>query len=231
MSRQLTSDEVRQDYIAKMGTELGSQFNELHNECAWLHLKWAEYVALFGEKTSRVDLLNASAAGFFALLESSLWDDVLLHICRLSDEPEVGRRKRQTLTVRRLPELVDPKIRQRTRRLVSAAVKKREFARDWRNRRIAHRDLELALKEGAKPLDDASRQSVQDAIGAIRAVLGAVEEHYRKQTTGYEYVSHLGDAVALLHVLRDGVEARHQRLRPLEAGPPSPSDLMPKPPI
>ena len=70
-----------------------------------------------------------------------------------------------------------------------------------------------------------------EAIDAIVAVLGAVEEHYRKSTTAYEHVSHLGDAEALLHVLRDGVEARDERLRRLEAGQISPSDFKPKPPI
>jgi hypothetical protein len=61
MSSHLTSDEVRQNYIATMGDDLGGQFNRLHNECAWLHLKWSEYVALFGVSQSRMDLLNASA--------------------------------------------------------------------------------------------------------------------------------------------------------------------------
>jgi len=96
---------------------------------------------------------------------------------------------------------------------------------------IAHRDLNLALKQGAKQLAPASRQSVAGAINAIVAVLGAVEEHYRKATTAYEHVSHLGDAVALLHVLRDGIEARDESLRRLEAGLVSPSDFKLKPPI
>lgn len=231
MSSHLTSDEVRQDYIDKMGKELSGQFNRLHNECAWLHLKWSEYVALFGVSQSRMDILNASARGFFVLLDSSLWEDVLLHICRLTDDPEVGRRKRQTLSVRRLPELVNPAIRERVKRLVSAAVKKSKFARDCCDRHIAHRDLNLALKRGAKPLAGASRQGVEDAINAIVAVLGAVEEHYRKATTAYEHVSHLGNAEALLHVLREGIEARDEQFRRLKAGQISPSDFKPKPPI
>jgi hypothetical protein len=96
---------------------------------------------------------------------------------------------------------------------VWAAVKKSEFARDWRDRHIAHRDLNLALEEGARPLAPASRQGVADAIDAIVAVLGAVEEHYRKAITAYGHVSHLGDAEALLHVLTDGIAARDERLR------------------
>jgi hypothetical protein len=229
MSSHLTSDEVRQHYTVTMGEKLGGQFNSLFNECAWLHLKWREYVALFGVSQSRVDLLNASARGFFGLLESSLWNDLLLHLCTLTDDPQVGRR--QTLTVLRLPTLVDPDIHDKIRGLVSAAVKKTKFARDWRNRHIAHRDLDLALKEGAKPLAPASRQAVIDAIRAIVAVLGAVEEHYRKSTTAYDHVSHLGDAEALLYVLRDGVEARDERLRRLMTGEHRPDDFKPTSPI
>ncbi len=65
MDGHLTDEEVRRNHIVKMGDELGSQFNRLSNECTWLHLKWSEYVALYGVKPSRVDLLNASAGGFF----------------------------------------------------------------------------------------------------------------------------------------------------------------------
>jgi hypothetical protein len=225
MATHMTHEEVRQDYIAKMGEELGGQFNRLTNECAWLHLKWGEYVALFGEKESRVDLLNAAARGFFGTVQTSLWEDILLHICRITDDSEVGRRKRQTLSLRRLPALVDASIAEKIRKLVSVAVKKSEFARDWRDRHIAHRDLKLALKEGAMPLAPASRQGVKDAITAIVATLGAVEQHYRKSETLYEHVSQLGDAVALLHVLMDGIEAREELLRRLEAGTLSPTEF------
>jgi hypothetical protein len=37
-----------------MGNDLGGQFNRLYNECAWLHLKWSEYGALFGVSQSRM---------------------------------------------------------------------------------------------------------------------------------------------------------------------------------
>ncbi len=59
---------------------------------------------------------------------------------------------------------------------------------------------------------------MREAIAAIVAVLGAVEEHYRKSTTAYEHVSHVGDAEALQLVLRDGIEARDEQFRRLEAG-------------
>jgi hypothetical protein len=82
-----------------------------------------------------------------------------------------------------------------------------------------------------KPLAGASRQKVKEAIAAIVAVLAAVDAHYRRSTTAYEHVSHLGDAEALLHVLRDGIEAQDEQFRRLKAGQISPSDFKPKPPI
>jgi hypothetical protein len=174
-------------------------------------------------------MLNASARGFFGVVQTALWEDVLLHICRLTDDPEVGRRKRQTLSVRRLPAIVDPKIQKRTKVLVSDAVKKSEFARDWRDRHLAHRDLTLALMQGAKPLAGASRKGVREVIAAIVSVLDAVEEHYRKSTTAYEHISQTGDAEALLHVLKDGIEARNERLRRLKAGQYSPDEFKSQP--
>jgi hypothetical protein len=56
-----------------------------------------------------------------------------------------------------------------------------------------------------------------------------------KNTTGSRPLltstSHLGDAEALLHVLRDGVEARDEQFRRLKAGQISPGEFKPKPPI
>jgi len=229
MASHRTAGEVKQQHIDEMGKELGVVFNRLHNECAWLHLKRDEYEILFGANQSHVDLLNAVASGFFRVVQNSIWEDVLLHICRLTDDPLVGRRNRETLSVRRLPSLVkEPALRLRVKRLVSAATKKSEFARDWRDRHIAHRDLHLALKQGATPLAGASRQGVKDAIGAITAVLGAVETHYCKVTTAYEHVSHLGNAEALLHVLRHGVEAREELYGRLKAGKARPDEFRPR---
>jgi HEPN superfamily AbiU2-like protein len=217
MATHLTADEVRAGYESKMGATLGVMFNRFYNECAGLHWKWDEYVVLFGTKESRVDLLNRVAPGFFRIVEDALWEDVLLHICRLTDDPDVGRRHRQTLSVRRLPTLVASEIQREVRRRVTSATKKCDFARDWRDRHIAHKDLQLALEKGTTPLAKASRRRVNDAINSITAVLQAVESHYCDTTTAYELGSPR-NAEALLYCLRDGLDARADRLRRFRAG-------------
>jgi hypothetical protein len=40
--------EAKQEYIAEMGVQLGTQYAELWQEIAHLHLTWFEFVKLFG---------------------------------------------------------------------------------------------------------------------------------------------------------------------------------------
>jgi hypothetical protein len=60
-------------------------------------LKWGEYVELFGTKPSRIDLRNRAAGGFFRVVQDGLWEDVLLHVARLTDAPRSGGRANLTI--------------------------------------------------------------------------------------------------------------------------------------
>ena len=59
-----TAEEAKCYYVEKMGEALGTQFDLLWQEVAWLHMKWGEYVELFGSKPTRVELLNQTAPVF-----------------------------------------------------------------------------------------------------------------------------------------------------------------------
>jgi hypothetical protein len=86
-----------------------------------------------------------------------------------------------------------------------------EFAKDWRNRRLAHRDLELALGQPVQPLAAASRAAVKAALAALSELLNAVSRHYLDSTTMFEFSTDRGDALALLYILRDGLEFDAER--------------------
>jgi hypothetical protein len=203
-------EDIEQHYIDAMSMELGQTFFRLLNESARVHLKWQEYVALFGTDPSRIELLNRAAAGFFRLVQESLWDDILLHISRLTD-PRIVATK-DTLTLERLPHLVDAELCPDAQRLLQVIHDKTLFARDWRIRRIAHPDVRAALHRGAAPLEEATRQSVEEALDAIAQLLNIIECHYcGSALTRYDRASHPGDAEALLQVLRQAVERRADR--------------------
>jgi hypothetical protein len=213
-----TAEEAKNEYIQRMGEALGTQFAALWQEVAYLHMKWAEYVALFGTKPSRIELLNKAAPSFFRLVQDTLWEETLLHIARLTDPSESGKGK-PNLTIRNLPKLVDDAAtRTVLGELVAVAVKQTEFCRDWRNRHIAHRDLKLALDGEAEPLLDASRRQVNVALETLTSMQNAVRAHYMKSESYFRLGRGAGGAVSLLYVLDDGLRADAERIERLSRG-------------
>nr|WP_249168330.1 hypothetical protein [Bradyrhizobium elkanii] len=200
-----------------MGEPLGTQFTALWNELAVLYLYWGEYIELFGAKPSRIGLMNQAAPAFFHMLQEELWESRLLHIARITDASATAGKT--NLTIRNLPDLIpDAAAKATVAALVDAAIKATEFCRDWRNRRIGHKDLKLAIGEPAKPLADASRKQVKDALKAIADVMNAVEGHYFDSETGYDLTARHSGALALLYVLNDGVKTQDERQKRIKAG-------------
>ena len=123
-----------------------------------------------------MEVLNTLAPFFWWNIQTVMWEDVLLHICRLTDAP------RKNLTLKQLPNLCpdDERIREELEKRIADAVHATRFARDWRNRRIAHRDLETTLGKrtgnggGAKPLANATRLNVEQALRSINGVLNVI---------------------------------------------------------
>ncbi len=221
-------EEVEQQYLEACGPTLGPLLSRLVGECTRLHWKWGDYVELYGTRPERIDLLNRASGAFFRLVQDTLWEDVLLHIARLTDRPRsVGK---DNLTVRRLPELVAPEARDVVRALLDQCIRECEFARDWRMRHLAHRDLSLALGTGAEPLAHASRLAVRTALASIAKLLNAVESHYLNSELAFDLGGTDG-ALELLYVIREGVEAREKRRARLLSGNPEPGDLEPPPAV
>ncbi len=212
-----TPDEARAEHIHIMGEELGSLYDALWQEVAWLYGKWSEYVALFGTRESRVDLLNQAAPSFFRIVQDSLWEDVLLHIARLTDPPKSAGKS--NLTVRRLTSAINhPETKAAVTELIAKALLDSAFCRDWRNRRLAHRDLHFALARTAEPLQPASREKVDEVLRAVAGVLNAVANHYLDSTTFFDIDCESDGAFSLLHVLDAGLNAERARRERIKSG-------------
>jgi hypothetical protein len=223
------ADEAKNANVAKMGNELGELYSALWQDVANLHFDWREYVELFGAKSTRIDLMNETAPHFFRLVQDRLWETTLLHLARLTDSAESPGKggERTNLTIKALPELIDDaEFKDRLIKLIDDAMKLTGFARDWRNRRIAHRDLKLVLEQSTAPLADASRQDVKKALSAIATVLNEVAGHYTASHTAFDFGGPLGGAVSLLYVLGFGLRARDERSKRLMAGKQTAEDLI-----
>ena len=223
-----SAQKARQRNIEKMGEALGAQYSALWQEVVLLHTNWKEYVELFGTKPGRIDLLNRAASGFFRMIQDELFETTLLHIARLTDPPESPGGK-TNLTIQNLAGLIDDvKTKTNVEKLVETAVKEGTFCRDWRNRRIAHRDLNLALEEKpAVPLADASRRQVNTTLKVIAYVMNAVSGHYLDSQTVFDFGGRHTGAVSLLYVINSGLKVREERAERLLKGEFSEKDLDP----
>lgn len=222
-----TADQVRDRHLTKLGPKVGPVFHALWKDVVWLQVKWQEYRHLFGTP-GRVDLANSAAGLFFRIVQDSLWQETLLHLSRLTDPPRSSGKTNLTLKV--LPELIDdPVLRSDVSGLVNQAGNATMFARDWRNRHISHRDLDLAMDRCAEPLLPASRKQVSDAVLAIRAVLKHLSEKLLEETMASEAITPSTGAAALMLVLQDGVEARPARRERFRTGQHLPGDLNSRP--
>jgi hypothetical protein len=123
--------------------------------------------------------------------------------------------KKNNLTVRRLTELVDDSLKPQLDEAIAGVLSKSAFAFDWRNRYIAHRDLDLSMGKSAASLSPASRLHVKDALEGLCNVLNLVDQHYTESTVLWGRVGPMCGAGLLLDVLKDGLKAgaaRRERL-------------------
>jgi hypothetical protein len=227
MSRHKMAEEAEREFIERMGVTLGRLFNALWQEISWLYEKWNQYLALYGGKPSRIDLLNRAAPYFFGIIQDVLWEDIVLHIARLTDRPQsVGK---ENLTIRRIPNLVDDAIMaQKLGRLIDIAIQSSEFCRDWRNRHIAHRDLNIVLKGNNAPLKPANRKKIKEALDSIADVLNAVSGYYGNSEIMFDIGERSGGALALLYLIYDGLKAKENRQDRIRHGELREEDFKPR---
>ena len=81
----MTADDSKAPYVVAMGERLGEQFHALWLDVTRLHIKWSQFVEIFGTAPEQIDLLNRTAPSFFRIVEDIFWQDIMLHLCRLTD--------------------------------------------------------------------------------------------------------------------------------------------------
>ena len=180
LGEESTPEEVRQEYIDRLGPELGVVFDKLRVEWATGWIKLNEIRSLYGNHEN-VKYVNSFGGLFFGHIQGILRDDLLLNITRLTDPVNSGGSKKN-LTIQLLPNLIDnldnrELSREEVDECVKTAVESSRFARDWRDRHIAHRDYKLELDaKNAEPLKDANRREIDHALTDVHSVLNLIDE-------------------------------------------------------
>lgn len=109
--------------------------------------------------------------------------------------------------------------------LIGARASTWGFAKGWRDKTLAHRDLDTALGRRAEPLEGIGRAEVEGALESLRAVLNLIHERRLGGSVLFEGLHRIGDADALIALLRIGSLAAKERRARFLAGRPLPSDF------
>jgi len=196
----ISADEAKAEWIAAMGRKLGTAYHTLWSDLALLSLDWGEFIELFTDP-DRTDLLNNVAPVFFRAVQVTFFEATVLRIARLTDPPKSAGRS--NLTIQQLPNLVnDPILAARLLILIEKAKRAAAFCRDRRNRLLAHRDLDLAMGNGANPVEEATIKKVRGAINALADILNALSQHYLKTAALFHFTNAPGGAVSLIQALQ-----------------------------
>jgi hypothetical protein len=121
----------------------------------------------------------------------------------------------------------DAALKAEVAELVESAVRASGSARDWRNRRLAHRDFAVALAT-TDPLPGVSRDDVEAMLAAIRAVLDRLARHYWNFAPYEPDMVHGRETDALVYWLRRGLRAEEQRHQRFREGRALPEDIKPE---
>jgi len=177
--------EDHDEYVRTMGVELGTVVALLSHKLIELQIVWNQYRQLFGEDEDTVHLLNRTAGLFFQVVQDQLWDSVLIGISKMTDPASTG--KKRNLTLYALPDLIeDVDLCVIIRRMCIEAETEAQFARDHRNKRIAHEDHLHATDKESHALPGVSREAVENMLESIRAVLNTLNHHYRDTEVCYQ---------------------------------------------
>ena len=193
------SEDVRAEYVSVYGEDLGRLYDVLSSELLWLHNKWFEYCALFGGSEARVELLNETAPYFFHVVQRVLWEGVLLHIARLTDPAK--QKKFENMSLCALSGAVEnPNARAQVDADLQVVLTAAQFARDYRDKNLAHQDLDHALGR-VEPLSSGSHKDVEDVLRGMCGLMNNIAAAHDQPTLIYDLPGVPGDANSLVHKL------------------------------
>ena len=194
-----------------MGRAAGRLFFKLLDEFMALRARRQIFVELFGTSAERIEILDRVSGNLFQVFHDDLFEMTLLHLSRMTDR--VRTVSKPNLTLSALAEAAGPQHCQALSEAAEKARNKCEFARDWRNRRLAHRDQLLSLDARRRPRT-ASRRLVNEAVAEIEAVLNLASVLMLDETLSLEPIGLVGQpARDLLHILDPGLFKRERANR------------------
>jgi hypothetical protein len=194
--------------MGSIPSDIDEIYTPLFHQVSHLHAKWEIFCQLYASGNEIIELLNFSSGGFFRVCQDVMAYDTLLNITRLTDpkQTRMGKNVRENLTLERLASSIDggqfPKLKDDIERLLADSMNKCDFARELRNKLIAHNDLSTNLHHRAALISTATKRNIEDALESIRHVMNSVSSYFNGGIVVYQVASMNSDGNTLIVRLR-----------------------------
>jgi hypothetical protein len=184
--------------------EIGETFELQVLELSAIHAQWHQAMVLFGDPKT-VELLNATAPGFFRIVQDALFGNVILSLSRLLDPAATSGKGNLTLD-----QLIQPIARTNSAALfddvstrLAAAKADAKGLRTLRNKVIAHNSLN-EKQAGAQALFAAVTPNLIDSIiSQLCGIMSRIQVHYTGVELCFEMTrNYPGGAEMLIRKLR-----------------------------
>lgn len=142
-----SGEEALNEYILRFGEDRGKYVKAIENDLFELRILFEIYENLFGTNEERVALLNSASSQVSYYFEMCMFHELLLRICKLTDP--VKSSGKSNVTIQGLCDRLTIRQNEELTLRVRRALEFSEFARDWRNKRLAHADEEVRLQKAA----------------------------------------------------------------------------------
>lgn len=204
----LTEQQMRDEYLDVMGSGLGQWFYELDKDFDWLQRKWSMFRDLFESGEERLEMLNATAPNFFFTLRQMLFENAMLHLCRLTDPPKTGRFENMTI-MGISQEITDMALKAAVEDAAKRAQLGCEFARIWRDKWIAHYDLPSS-RSGHAGFPAVGPNNIAESISLVQRPVNLIREHFHLPLE--ITIADPSGARSLIHFLEIGLHASDDSL-------------------
>ena len=187
---------------SEINQEIQTTLKKLKDDVLWVSLIWNRFNQLYADNDERVRLLHDTAGGFLGMVQRMMVDATIMALARLVDPLE--NRYQENLSLPRLIDLVqkdknsDLHIELNT--MFDDLDELMKPLKLHRSKRIAHKDLALALEKYTFP--PAIKGDIDKAISLVHRILISGEEEYLEGTgTPYDQIFFPGDVRNLVNFL------------------------------
>ena len=209
--RHMSSEQRENDFERVFGPELGAKYYVLDSQVTYAHMNWAMISELVKDQERR-SLLQSTGGHFFIETHRVFANDVILRLSRLTDPARQGKQENLSLYAL-LGDISDPTLKSEIKNLIENAKAIIAPLKEHRHKRIAHFDLQVALKDPSFSLQPISNQSVDEALAAVGDVLEQLWEGYAGTSTENLWVpvQTIPDIEGLLYYLESGLSQEQAR--------------------